>query len=216
MALDRRATLAQNLAAVKATIPEGIHLIVVTKTFPLSDAQILHELGVSEFGENRDQEGKAKAPLVPGKWHFQGQLQSNKLKSICSWADVIQTIDTTRYVQLVSKAASECSRELEVFIQVSLDGSTHRGGALPEDINEIADEILATRNLKLQGLMAVAPLGEEPDRAFERLGLIHQSFKSGYPSAPYLSAGMSGDYLSAISHGATHIRVGSSILGSRS
>ena len=216
MALDRRATLAQNLAAVKATIPEGIHLIVVTKTFPLSDAQILHELGVSEFGENRDQEGKAKAPLVPGKWHFQGQLQSNKLKSICSWADVIQTIDTTRYVQLVSKAASESSRELEVFIQVSLDGSTHRGGALPEDINEIADEILATRNLKLQGLMAVAPLGEEPDRAFERLGLIHQSFKSGYPSAPYLSAGMSGDYLSAISHGATHIRVGSSILGSRS
>lgn len=216
MALDRRATLAQNLAAVKATIPEGIHLIVVTKTFPLSDAQLLYELGVSEFGENRDQEGRAKAPLVPGKWHFQGQLQSNKLKSICSWADVIQTIDTTRYVQLVSKAASESSRELEVFIQVSLDGSTHRGGALPEDINEIADEILATRNLKLQGLMAVAPLGEEPDRAFERLGLIHQSFKSGYPSAPYLSAGMSGDYLSAISHGATHIRVGSSILGSRS
>ena len=216
MALDRRATLAQNLAAVKATIPEGIHLIVVTKTFPLSDAQLLYELGVSEFGENRDQEGRAKAPLVPGKWHFQGQLQSNKLKSICSWADVIQTIDTTRYVQLVSKAASESSRELEVFIQVSLDGSTHRGGALPEDVNEIADEILATKNLKLQGLMAVAPLGEEPDRAFERLGVIHQSFISGYPSAPYLSAGMSGDYLSAISHGATHIRVGSSILGSRS
>jgi pyridoxal phosphate enzyme (YggS family) len=216
LALGRRATLAQNLEAVKATIPEGIHLIVVTKTFPLSDAQILHELGVSEFGENRDQEGKAKAPLVPGKWHFQGQLQSNKLKSICSWAHVIQTLDTTRYVQLVSKAASESSRELEVFIQVSLDGSTHRGGALPEDLNQIADEILATRNLKLQGLMAVAPLGEEPDRAFERLGVIHQSFKSGYPSAPYLSAGMSGDYLSAISHGATHIRVGSSILGSRS
>lgn len=216
MALDRRTTLAQNLAAVKATIPEGIHLIVVTKTFPLSDAQILHELGVSEFGENRDQEGKAKAPLVPGKWHFQGQLQSNKLKSICSWADVIQTIDTTRYVQLVSKAASESSRELEVFIQVSLDGSTHRGGALPEDLNAIADEIMATRNLKLQGLMAVAPFGEEPDRAFERLGVIHQTFKSGYPIAPYLSAGMSGDYLSAISHGATHIRVGSSILGSRS
>ncbi|MFM8620417.1 MAG: YggS family pyridoxal phosphate-dependent enzyme [Candidatus Nanopelagicaceae bacterium] len=216
MALDRRATLARNLEAVKSTIPEGIHLIVVTKTFPLSDAQILHELGVSEFGENRDQEGKAKAPLVPGKWHFQGQLQSNKLKSICSWADVIQTIDTTRYAQLVSKAASESNRVLEVFIQVSLDGSALRSGALPVDLNEIADEILATRNLKLQGLMAVAPLGEEPDRAFERLGEIHQSFKSGYPNAPYLSAGMSGDYLSAISHGATHIRVGSSILGSRS
>lgn len=216
MAVERRTTLAQNLAEVKAKIPAGIHLIVVTKAFPLSDAQILHELGVSEFGENRDQEGKEKAPSVPGKWHFQGQLQSNKLKSICSWADVIQTIDSTRYVQLVSKTAAELGKELEVFIQVSLDGSTHRGGALPEDLNAIADEIMATKNLKLQGLMAVAPLGEAPDMAFERLAKIHQSFKASYPNSPYLSAGMSGDYFSAIAHGATHIRLGSSILGSRS
>ena len=212
MALDRKAELAQNLAAVKATIPNDVHLIVVTKTFPLSDAQILHELGVAEFGENRDQEGKEKAPLVPGKWHFQGQLQSNKLTSICNWAVVIQTIDTTRYVELVSKAAE---KEIEVFIQVSLDGETHRGGALPTDLNEIADSILNSGNLKLQGLMAVAPLGEQPDQAFQRLSKIHQGFKASYPNAPYLSAGMSGDYLSAISHGATHVRVGSSILGSR-
>ena len=212
MALDRKTQLAQNLAAVKATIPDNVHLIVVTKTFPLSDAQILAELGVTEFGENRDQEGKEKAPLVPGKWHFQGQLQSNKLKSITSWADVIQTIDTSRYVELVSKATS---RELEVFIQVTLDGQVHRGGALPADLNSIADAILATGNLKLQGLMAVAPLGEEPDSAFERLAEIHQKFKADFPESPYLSAGMSGDYLAAISHGATHVRVGSSILGSR-
>ena len=212
MALDRKTQLAQNLAAVKATIPDNVHLIVVTKTFPLSDAQILAGLGVTEFGENRDQEGKDKAPLVPGKWHFQGQLQSNKLKSITSWADVIQTIDTSRYVELVSKATS---RELEVFIQVTLDGQVHRGGALPADLNTIADAILATGNLKLQGLMAVAPLGEEPDSAFERLAEIHQKFKADFPESPYLSAGMSGDYLAAISHGATHVRVGSSILGSR-
>lgn len=212
MALDRKTQLAQNLAAVKATIPDNVHLIVVTKTFPLSDAQILAGLGVTEFGENRDQEGKDKAPLVPGKWHFQGQLQSNKLKSITSWADVIQTIDTSRYVELVSKATS---RELEVFIQVTLDGQVHRGGALPADLNSIADAILATGNLKLQGLMAVAPLGEEPDSAFERLAEIHQKFKADFPESPYLSAGMSGDYLAAISHGATHVRVGSSILGSR-
>ena len=139
MAVERRTTLAQNLAEVKAKIPPGIHLIVVTKTFTLSDAQILHELGVSEFGENRDQEGKEKAPLVPGKWHFQGQLQSNKLKSICSWADVIQTIDTERYVELVSKASN---KTIEVFIQVSLDGELHRGGALPENLPKIADKII--------------------------------------------------------------------------
>lgn len=213
MAIDRKTQLADNLAAVKASIPNDVHLIVVTKTFPLSDAQLLHELGVSEFGENRDQEGKAKAPFVPGKWHFQGQLQSNKLKSIANWADVIQTIDSLRYVELLSKASE---KNLEVFIQVSLDGEEHRGGALPDQLNQIADSILASSNLKLQGLMAVAPLGEQPDSAFERLAKIHQNFVTSYPNAPYLSSGMSSDYLSAIAHGATHIRVGSSILGSRS
>jgi pyridoxal phosphate enzyme (YggS family) len=212
LAIDRKGELAENLSKVKATIPTDVHLIVVTKTFPVSDAQLLHELGVSEFGENRDQEGKEKAPLVPGKWHFQGQLQSNKLKSITTWANVIQTIDSTRYVELVSKASH---KEIEIFIQVSLDGEIHRGGALPGDLNQIADAILERRNLKLQGIMAVAPLNEEPDSAFERLAKIHSQFKTTYPMAPYLSAGMSNDYLSAISHGATHIRVGSSILGSR-
>ena len=212
MAIDRKGELAENLSKVKATIPTDVHLIVVTKTFPVSDAQLLHELGVSEFGENRDQEGKEKAPLVPGKWHFQGQLQSNKLKSITTWANVIQTIDSTRYVELVSKASQ---KEIEVFIQVSLDGEIHRGGALPGDLIQIADAILATRNLKLQGIMAVAPLNEEPESAFERLAKIHSQFKISYPMAPYLSAGMSNDYISAISHGATHVRVGSSILGSR-
>ena len=138
MALDRRAELAENLELVKATIPQGVHLIVVTKTFPVSDVQILHELGVTEFGENRDQEGKVKAPLVPAKWHFQGQLQSNKLRSICEWADVIQTIDSLRYVDLLAKAAQKTK---EVFIQVSLDEdgrSENRGGALPSEINQNA------------------------------------------------------------------------------
>ena len=213
MAIDRRTELATNLAAIKESITTGVHLIVVTKTFPLSDVQILHELGVSEFGENRDQEGREKAPSVPGKWHFQGQLQSNKLKSITKWADVIQTIDSLRYVQLVSKATE---KDLEVFIQVSLDGEVNRGGADINDLHEIADAILNTRNLKLQGLMAVAPLGETPDSAFERLAKIHQNFRAKYPNSPYLSAGMSGDYESAIAHGATHVRIGSSILGSRS
>lgn len=213
MEVERRIEIASNLAVIKETIPEGVHLIVVTKTFPLSDIQILHELGVSEFGENRDQEGREKAPKVAGKWHFQGQLQSNKLKSISRWADVIQTIDSLRYVELVSKASPKI---LEVFIQVSLDGKSHRGGATVDGLHEIADAILETHNLKLQGLMAVAPIDEEPEPAYERLAKIHQDFRSKYPNSPYLSAGMSGDYQMAITYGATHVRIGSSILGSRS
>jgi pyridoxal phosphate enzyme (YggS family) len=217
---SRRAELAENLAKIKVEIPSQVHLIVVTKTFPLSDVEILHQLGVHEFGENRDQEGKLKAPAVPGKWHFQGQLQSNKLKSICSWADVIQTIDSIRYVDLVSNAMHQNLKEklMEVFIQVSLDSEgskENRAGANPAEISRIADAILATGNLKLQGLMAVAPLNEEPDKAFSRLAKIHSDFKAKYPNAPFLSAGMSGDFKSAIAHGATHVRIGSQILGSR-
>lgn len=216
MAIDRRNELAENLRRIKAQIPREVHLIVVTKTFPLSDVQILHDLGVFEFGENRDQEGKLKAPNVPGKWHFQGQLQSNKLRSISTWADVIQTVDSVRYVELLSKATT---KELEVFIQVSLDpveARDNRAGADVSQINQIADAVLATEKLKLQGLMAVAPIQEAPDLAFERLAKIHQDFKAKYPNSPYLSAGMSGDFQSAIAHGATHIRIGSQILGTRS
>ncbi len=227
MAIDRKAELATNLANIKSQIPEGVHLIVVTKTFPVSDVEILRELGCSEFGENRDQEGKLKAPAVSAKWHFQGQLQSNKLRSICSWADVIQTVDSLRYVDLISSALTRISEEgnsrkdsLEIFIQVSLDSKldsreSARQGADPKEINQIADAIMSTKNLKLQGLMAVAPLGEEPDSAFLRLSKIHSDFKANYPNSPYLSAGMSGDFQSAISHGATHVRIGSQILGSR-
>ena len=214
--MNRRDELAKNLAAIKESIPNVVHLIVVTKTFPLSDAQILSELGVTEFGENRDQEGREKAPHVPGKWHFQGQLQSNKLKSICNWADVIQTVDSLRYVDLIERATT---KPLEVFIQVSLEGeksNEKRGGTDPDSLKDIADSIMMTRNLKLQGLMAVAPLDEEPKSAFQRLAKIHQEFKESYPNSPYLSAGMSGDYLTAIEYGATHVRIGSSILGSRS
>ena len=227
MAIDRKAELATNLANIKSQIPEGVHLIVVTKTFPVSDVEILRELGCSEFGENRDQEGKLKAPAVSAKWHFQGQLQSNKLRSICSWADVIQTVDSLRYVDLISSALTRISEEgnlgkdsLEIFIQVSLDSKldsreSARQGADPKEINQIADAIMSTKNLKLQGLMAVAPLGEAPDSAFLRLSKIHSDFKANYPNSPYLSAGMSGDFQSAISHGATHVRIGSQILGSR-
>lgn len=217
--MTRSEELAINLARIKELIPKSVHLIVVTKTFPISDVAILRDLGCAEFGENRDQEGKVKAPEIPAKWHFQGQLQSNKLKSICSWADVIQTVDSIRYVDLISKTLREINKEaIEVFIQVSLDSAESKGdrqGASPLDIGKIADAILATSNLKLQGLMAVAPIGEQPDSAFSRLAKIHSDFKAKYPNSPYLSAGMSGDFESAISHGATHVRIGSQILGSR-
>ena len=199
-------------ANIAAVADHDVTLIAVTKTFPVSDAQILHDLGVSHFGENRDAEGAEKAAIVPGTWHFQGQIQSNKLKSITSWASVIHSLDDPRHFEIIERVAPH---PLTIFLQVSLDGAHHRGGAGLDDLYSLAELVEKSPTHTLAGLMSVPPLGIEPDVAFSQLAVIHNDFMKRFPAATKLSAGMSGDYQSAISHGATHVRVGSSILGSR-
>ena len=219
---DRKAEIARNLQEVKERIigaaksvnrdPNEIELIVVTKTFPISDIEILRELGETNFGENRDQEAGPKAEIISATWHFQGQIQSNKIKSICQWADVIHSISSEK--EILKFAQSE--RKHQVFLQVSLDGQVGRGGASPAELAQLADLVNESNNLELLGLMAVAPLGVEPMKAFADLAQINQGFAGQFPNSKFLSAGMSGDFEAAIKYGATHIRVGSSILGSRS
>ena len=215
--MNRTEELSKNLETVRSKIAavakHEVTLIAVTKTFPVSDAQILHDLGVREFGENRDAEGAEKSAIVPGKWHFQGQIQSNKLKSITSWASVIHSLDDPRHFEIIEKVAPH---PLEIFLQVSLDGAHHRGGAGLEDLHSLAALVEKSQTHTLAGLMSVPPLGLDPNQAFAQLAVIHSEFMKLFPGAKSLSAGMSGDYESAISHGATHVRVGSSILGSRS
>lgn len=222
MAIDRRSEIAGNLEAVREQISKAaqsagrsvkeIKLIVVTKTFPVSDVEILKELGVSNFGENRDSDAAPKAAAIPGTWHFQGQIQSNKLKSICSWANVIHSLDEIRHFEVIEKNAAH---PLDIFCQVSLDGSEGRGGVSEKKLYELAKEIEKSQTHKLQGLMAVAPLGIDPTVAFSKLSAIHKAFMADFPRANKLSAGMSGDFKEAIAYGATHIRIGSQILGSR-
>ena len=219
---SRYEEIASNLAIVQDKIESAakaahrgsneITLIAVTKTFPISDVHILASLNIDHYGENRDGDAAPKAAAVPGTWHFQGQIQSNKLKSIASWANVIHSLDEIRHIQALDKVTAD---RMGVFLQVSLDGAQGRGGAQPSDLSELADAVMGSAHLDLLGLMAVAPLDVSSDEAFEKLATIHSDFKGSYPEAKYLSAGMSNDFESAIIHGATHIRVGSSILGSR-
>ena len=169
-----------------------------------------------DFGENRDQEASEKVGQLPAdiNWHFQGQIQSNKLKSITSWANYIHSIDQLKYAKMVSEFAGD--QRKSIFLQVSLDQVPEsRGGVDPAKLVELANGITEFANLNLMGLMAVAPLEENTDQAFSRLAQIHSNFKESFPTAKYLSAGMSGDYETAILHGATHLRIGSSILGNR-
>ena len=215
--MNRIDEISQNLEIVRAKIAAAaahpVTLIAVTKTFPVSDAQILQQLGVTDFGENRDAEGAEKSQLVSGNWHFQGQIQSNKLKSITSWASVIHSLDDPRHFEMIEKVAPH---PLSIFLQVSLDGAHHRGGAGVDQLYQLAEKVTESSTHTLAGLMSVPPVGVDPDQAYSQLAVIRNEFLKRFPKASSLSAGMSGDYEVAISHGATHVRVGSSILGSRS
>jgi pyridoxal phosphate enzyme (YggS family) len=215
--MNRMEEISENLDVVRSKIAKvanhEVTLIAVTKTFPVADAQILHDLGVRDFGENRDAEGAEKSAVVSGTWHFQGQIQSNKLKSITSWASVIHSLDDPRHFEIIEKVAPH---RLQIFLQLSLDGSDHRGGAALEKLMGLAELVENSPNHTLAGLMSVPPVEMDPDQAFAQLAAIRTDFLKQFPLAQSLSAGMSGDYELAISHGATHVRVGSSILGSRS
>ena len=215
--MSREKEILDNLEKIKAQIPEGVTLIVVTKTYPISDVEILYKAGIRNFGENRDHEGAMKAPALPKDaiWHFQGQIQSNKLKSILQWADVIHSLDSLDHAKKINKYLQSPK---DVFVQVSLDeneNQDYRGGVKPAELSEFIDQLSKLPMVNPIGLMAVAPLDETPNSAFARLAEIRSAILKEFPEVKYLSAGMSGDYMAAIEHGATHIRIGSSILGSR-
>ena len=192
-----------------------ITLIAVTKTYPVSDVEILRNLGQANFGENRTEEGAEKSLVVPGVWHFQGQVQSRKLREIAAWADVIHSLDQASHIEKLDRICSEIEKKMKVFIQLSLDGAPDRGGVLEEGLLELADIVASSQNLQLLGLMCVPPVEYEHQAAFAEIAQIHQRFIANFPSAHSLSAGMSSDFEIAIAHGATHLRVGSEILGSR-
>jgi pyridoxal phosphate enzyme (YggS family) len=224
---DRRAELAANLEQVRGRIvracsaagrdPESVTLVAVTKTYPASDVELLASLGVTDVGENRDQEAAPKAAAVraPVRWHFVGQLQRNKARSVVTYADVVESVDSVRLVSALSKAATGRSRPLDVLVQVSLDGDPSRGGVAGPDIWRVADAAASAAGLRLAGLMTVAPMDWEPSRAFSALFVLAGRLVAAHPSAVVVSAGMSGDMEEAVKHGATHVRIGTSLLGMR-
>ena len=224
----RKEEIAARLKQVRSQLPSGVELIVVTKNFPSTDIEILFELGERNFGENRIQELVGKRNLLPAEinqgstWHFQGQIQSNKIPALNQFADVIHSLDSR-------KAIEKIVPQKRVFLQINLDPPTQArsdGGASRAGINE--GELRSFTELLYQrfagnflGVMAVAPhfagiTQGDILAAFARLKGMSDEVRQIAPSARFISAGMSEDFLEAIAHGATHVRLGSSILGSRS
>ena len=228
--MNRRDQIAAGLERVRARIagacadagrsPDEVRLVVVTKFFPASDVRILAELGVRDVGENRHQEAAAKTAECADlglTWHFIGGLQSNKAAAVASYADVVESVDRPKLVAPLSRGAQERGHTVDVLLQVSLDppGATGRAGTAPEDLPALAAAVAQAESLRLSGLMAVAPLGADPAAAFDRLAAIRRDFVAEHPDATWLSAGMSGDLEHAVRAGATHVRIGSAVLGSR-
>ena len=224
--LTRRGELAAGLAAVEQRLAaacaaagrrrEDVLLVAVTKTRPASDVALLRDLGVRDVGESKDQEAAAKAAEVPGvRWHLVGRLQRNKARSVASYADVVHAVDRLPLVAALSDGAVRAGREVDVLLQVSLDGDPERGGALPGDVPALADAVAAAHGLRLRGVMAVAPLGGPPELAFARLGEVSARLRTDHPGADAVSAGMSGDLEAAVAAGATIVRVGTALLGHR-
>lgn len=239
---SRRAELESSLGEIRLRIDrareaagrsDDVNLVVVTKTFPASDVDILAQLGVRDVGENRDQEAKVKAREVQAsdlRWHMIGRLQRNKVGSVARWADVVESIDRLELVEPLADAVSRAERPdaLDVLIQVNLDppsahepdgeGASERGGVLADRVLDIAAAVSARPELRLSGVMAVAPhpdTGVDPRQAFARLAQVSEDLRAHYPEASTISAGMSHDLEQAVACGTTQVRIGGAILGQR-
>lgn len=204
---------------------DRVALVVVTKNFPASDVDLLVELGVTDVGENRDQEARAKKQEVHSsalRWHMIGRLQRNKASSVARWADVVESVDREALVRPLADGAARADRSdpLEILIQVNLDPGdrSDRGGAPADQVPALADAIAARPELRLGGVMAVAPhpdTGIEPLRAFSLLEHVAADVRAKWPHARTISAGMTGDLEQAVECGATQVRIGAAILGQR-
>jgi pyridoxal phosphate enzyme (YggS family) len=227
----RRAEIAAGLDGVRRRIADAaagagreaddVTLVVVTKFFPADDVRRVADLGVTHVAENRHQEAEAKREECRDldlTWHFVGGLQSNKAAAVGSWADVVQSVDRAKLLRGLSRAAHERDRTLDVLLQVSLDEPGRgdgRSGVAPEDAARLAEQVDAAEGLDLRGVMGVAPLGGDPATAFARLAAVAAEVRLVVPTATWISAGMSGDLEEAVKAGATHVRVGTAVLGNR-
>jgi pyridoxal phosphate enzyme (YggS family) len=223
--LAERLTDAQQRIAAAASAanrdPEGIKLIVVTKNHPTQLVFDLLDLGARDFGENRDQEAAPKAAEVRAispishRWHFIGQLQSNKVKSVVNYADSIHSLDRQSLLDSLGKETVERITPLDVFIQLNLTDDPGRGGIQPAALLPFAENVLAHPGLNLVGVMGVAALDNNLDRDFGAIRSASELLQTLKPEANLISAGMSEDFETAIAFGATHLRIGSAITGKR-
>lgn len=240
---NREADLVSALGALRSRLAHAaeaagrntadIELLPITKFFPAGDVAILWRLGCRSFGESRDQEATAKiaefgrltgAERSSVHWHMVGQIQSKKAKHVAQWADTVHSVATAKVAAALDRGALQALAEggrtapVRVFVQISLDGDTERGGVDigdPAAVDAICAQVADAEGLNLVGLMAIPPVAADPDAAFAALAAEHRRVLGNHPGATELSAGMSADLEAAVRHGSTCVRVGTALMGQR-
>ena len=212
-------------AAISARLAElgravdDVTLIVITKNHPVSLARELYQLGGRDFGENRDQEAGPKSLELGDctglNWHFVGQLQSNKVRSVLGYAQSIHSLDRPSLLGALVSETEKLDRNIDVFIQLNLTDDPGRGGVQPAGLEVFAEQVIAQPRLVLRGVMGVAALDRDPKIDFATIAQASARLQRLAPTASSISAGMSHDYLEALEFGATHLRIGTAITGNR-
>ena len=201
--------------------PADVELLAVTKFFPVEAVEYAARYGLRAVGENRVQEAAEKKPGAPAgiAWELIGHLQSNKARLAVGCFDRIQSVDSAKLLQLIDRASGELGKTQPVLLQVNSGHDPAKSGVEPEEAEALLAAALAHRNLRVEGLMAIAPLSEDPSvarRAFAGLREIRDTLGRTLGVAlPVLSMGMSGDLEAAILEGSTIVRVGSALFGAR-
>ena len=225
-------SLIENIALVRSRIgeaakrvgrnPQEIALVAVTKGVKLEAIRQAQEAGVSIFAENRIQEAEEKVRGLAAQWHLVGHLQSNKIKSALEFFSLIHSVDTLRLAKQIDEAALGLGRAVQILLEINISGEEQKYGFKPEDIYSVTDEVAKLSNLRVLGLMGIAPNSPDPEvrrRSFKKLKNIFsvcKTLKAPNMEMKYLSMGMSDDYEIAIEEGSNMVRVGRAIFGERS
>lgn len=224
-------TIVENLEAVRSRIaaaaaragrnPAEVELVAVSKTYPAERIREAAEAGQELFGESRVQEALLKIPLLPGRlrWHFIGHLQANKVRKALPLFELIHGVDTVEIARDIDRIAADLGLHPRVLLEVNVSGEGSKHGFTPEDLERALDELLALPRVQVEGFMTMAPLASEAEASrsfFAALRSLRDRLaeRAGIPLQT-LSMGMSGDYGVAVEEGATLVRVGSAIFGSR-
>ena len=215
-------SISENIKKYQGSLPKNTTLVAVSKTKPVSSLLQAYDAGQRVFGENKIQEMASKWEEMPKdiQWHMIGHVQTNKVKYMAPFVDLIHTVDSLKLLREINKQAVKHDRVINCLLQIKIAEEEHKFGLDHQDaLLLLAKDIQATLpHVSIVGLMGMASFTDNKtqiETEFKKLSTLHKEFIKQHPQLTVLSMGMSSDYTLALDHGSTMVRIGSSIFGAR-